>query len=158
MTDTIKMKEFVKYLTYDPKKAIVILVNDTLNLNIREDNVVSYTSVPNGDSYDLTLVLDSNIRESSDGGFYDGEVLLTYDKVDANLFFPNGFYTHRVPGHDFSLSSMLTILKKNTRVSISETECEVSKISGRYYIVFKEESLFWKGKILLKSIKDIEYN
>ena len=95
---------------------------------------------------------------SEDGITYDGKIRLIYDKLDASLIFPNGFYTHKIPGNDFNIQSMLLLLKKHTGMMIKETDCQVIEENGLLFIEFKSASLFWKGRIQLKSMEDIEYH
>ena len=156
--DIQNIVEYIKYVTYQVDVAISILLNDSLNLHVREDNISSYTSVPSGDKHRLTVTLDRHIRESDTGSTYHGTVELLYDKIDAGLVFPNGFYSHKHPVSDtISIPNLLSILKKNTRMIIDESEIEIEVENDQTYIYFKETSIFWKGRIKINSMDSIQY-
>lgn len=153
----VNIQEFIKYVTYQEDVAVAILLNDVLNTHCREDNIERYESSKQDGNYRLTVFFNKNIRTSTDGITYDGRMRLFYDKLDASLVFPNGFYTHKIPGIDFSPRTMLSLLKKNTGIIIKEDECDVVEDDGLFYIEFKETSIFWKGRVALKSMEDINY-
>ena len=156
--DIQNIVEYIKYVTYPKDVAISILVNDVLNMQIREDNISSYTSVVDGDKHKLTVILGKQNRTENTGSTYNGSVSLTYDKIDASLVFPNGFYSHKHPSSDdISIRNLLLILKKNTRITIDESEIDIIHENNQTYLTFKESSIFWKGRIKVNSMDSIKY-
>lgn len=151
--------DYLKYVTYPQVVAVAILINDTMNLHIREDNITSYRTEDEGSRSKLTIELDSTVRSKSTGTTYDGTVKTLYDKIDASEVFPNGFYSHkRVAGSQFSVKTMLELLKRNTRVNIRDDEYRVVTDGDQTYLEFLPSSIFWKGRVLLSDRSAIEYD
>lgn len=156
--DTQSVIEWIRYTRYPILTALVILVNDTLNLHIREDNVTNWTSIPEGDHHRLTLHLNSTVRSESTGVTYDGQVSILYTKLDAGLVYPNGFYTNRRPGAGLNtLRTLLELLERNTRVIIRKEEVEVVEENGIYWLQVLENSVLWQGRIRLRGMDEIHY-
>lgn len=150
--------DFMMYVTYPEKVAIAILINNTLNMHIREDNVLSYMHEPYEGKYRLTVNLDKDIRDNDYGETYHGTVRVIYDKIDASVIYPNGFFTNKhVGSSEFSVPSLLDLLHRNTKVLIREADIDLIDIDGQAYLEFKDEALFWKGHIKLRSVDSIEY-
>lgn len=158
-SNTEGVVDFINYVTHPQDVAIAILINNTLNFHVREDNILSYTHEPFEDKCRLTVELDETIRDNDFGETYTGKIRIIYDKLDASKVFPNGFYSNKVVGSsDFSISSILNLLCRNTRVIIREEEIDLEEVDGLTYLVFKESSLFWKGRIPIRSLDSIEYH
>lgn len=150
--------DFLLYATYPEKVAISILINNTLNMHVREDNILNYSHVPHQGKHRLTVILDSNIREVDYGETYKGNVRILYDKIDAALIYPNGFYVNKwVGSSEFSISHLLNLLHRNTKIIINEKDLELVTEAGKTYLQFKDTCLLWKGRISLQSIDSIDY-
>lgn len=152
--------DFIRYATYaDKKVALAILVNNALNMHIREDNILSYVHEPFEGRWRITLTLDPSLRSNYFGETYNGVVRVVYDKMDASTVYPTGFYTNKHAGSgEISISSLLDLLQRNTRVIIDMDEIDHVTIDDQDYLVFKDTSLFWKGRIAINSIDSIEYH
>ena len=148
MNEIFKITEVIKYTRYDKDTALVILSNDVLNLHLRTASIGSLSLINNPNNVTVNIVTQLNEDIVNDGGrYYTGEISVTYEKLDAVKVYPTGFLVSKWMG----LESILATLAENTRVVISKTECSIVEEAGIFYIQFNEDSLFWKGRIMISS-------
>lgn len=147
MNEIFKLTDVIRYTKYEPSTALVILVNDVLNLHLRPTSIADHTIVngPLKVTVDIDLKIDPAILV--DGGkYYTGSVSVTYDKINISTVYPGGFLIPRWMG----LESILNTLRIETGVNINKEDCILSNTGNIRTLEILPESLFWYGALVIK--------
>lgn len=152
MNEVFKLTEVIRYTKYEPSTALVILVNDVLNLHLRPKSIgtLNINNLPLKVTVDINLVVDPEIL--TDGGkYYTGLVSVTYDKINISTVYPGGFLISKWMG----LESILKTLKDSTGVQISKDDCELMRTGDIRTLTILPSSLFWHGSLIIKTTEPL---
>ena len=150
----IPAADMARYLKFEPHQGLVILVNDQLNMNLREWHLesVRFLSLVDGRiRYKLVFkdFMEHEVRHSGK------ELIVEYTRLEAKRLFPGG-----IPIRDMGTGSLPNkgfVIKHfyiGGYVKLKDIDIDIYERNGVGYVNFNENCFFVGGEVPIVNIQE----